>query len=214
MCEKPNEWLPCLVYQPKSGNRPKDWLIVNKTFKVSDGAPSLPMWDNGCNQIRQITFMFSWMLGSDSKHHAFYQSAHYHMAARLKACENVSREGRFTGNPRLLWVYLYKWLFILLRERKGATPEQRLSDKAWQEPLLSNRFRWWTTWSNNINITYTHCLLPSWTLRQRSSKMYFNKFQVTFIWLEKDKHTSVSWCKFKGSYYTSSNAHWLQVSII
>ena len=66
------EWLPCLPYKLHYRNRAENWLIPNKTFKISNGTHSSMTRDTSCNQMRKITFIL--MLGSDSNYCAFHQS--------------------------------------------------------------------------------------------------------------------------------------------
>ena len=54
--QKSKEWPPCMSHRLKRRKRVKDWWILNKTFKISNGTCSLTMRDISCNQMRQITF--------------------------------------------------------------------------------------------------------------------------------------------------------------
>ena len=52
LCEKLEEWVPCLARKLKYSNRAKDWWIVNKIFTLCHGARSLVMKDISSNQMR------------------------------------------------------------------------------------------------------------------------------------------------------------------
>ena len=55
-CEKPEERWPCVTHKLKQSKGRKDWQILNKTFKLCHGAPSLTARDVSCSQVKQITF--------------------------------------------------------------------------------------------------------------------------------------------------------------
>ena len=83
--QKSKEWPPCMSHRLKRRKRVKDWWILNKTFKISNGTCSLTMRDISCNQMRQITFLWfrfqpSCVPGVNT----------VHMRCRLNACGTIT----------------------------------------------------------------------------------------------------------------------------
>ena len=56
---KPEEWTPRFPHKPKRSNGARDWLIPNRTFKISDGAVALTTRDICCHHTRQIAVIWT-----------------------------------------------------------------------------------------------------------------------------------------------------------
>ena len=59
LCEKPQKWPLCLPHKLKHRVGVQDWWTLYKTFKISNGACLSTTRNISCNQIRQITFMWT-----------------------------------------------------------------------------------------------------------------------------------------------------------
>ena len=97
--KKHEEWPSCLAHMLKCINRAKDWWILNKTFRISEGTLDIcsGSWRQKCHLC----------LESDSDHPAFHQSSHYNMAARLNSYGAETMGG---GTYTTVWNPLYCWL--------------------------------------------------------------------------------------------------------
>ena len=88
----------------------KNWLIPNKTLKISNGTCSLMTREISCNQMKQITV--TWNLESDSNQRAVHWSIQHHMMARSTGREEKGRAENSPRNP--LCINYVKLLLILL----------------------------------------------------------------------------------------------------
>ena len=84
--------------QHKHSNRATDWLILHKTFKISNGTCLLMTGDTSCNSMKPISLIST--LEPDSNRCAFYQSTQHHLVVSSKACKVSWLAGAFSPvNP-------------------------------------------------------------------------------------------------------------------